>query len=108
MPFFLDEQSESIADTLKDGSREEILEVLRTVETDCLTHKRSFEQLLELIVVHSPDLLELFTEAKPNRCGYCHCYSLLNFVSSQIKTIIIICNMFCRIEENEDDDLGWC
>ncbi len=55
-----------MADTLQDGEKEEILEVLRTVESDCLKHKQSSEQLLELIVSHNPGLLDIIADGTIN------------------------------------------
>lgn len=55
---FID-NNESLADTLKDSEKQEILDVLRTVETDCLNCKQSFERLLEVVVSNSPELLEI-------------------------------------------------
>ncbi len=56
------DDSESIADTLKDSDAQEILDILRTVESDCLKHKRSLDQLMGLVVTHNPDLLEVLAD----------------------------------------------
>ena len=55
---------ESIAETLKDASREELLDALRTVEGDCLKHKETLDRLFGLIIGHTPDLLSIMAEVQ--------------------------------------------
>jgi hypothetical protein len=57
-------QNESLVDTLRDASKEEILDVLQTVETDCLKHKESLDKLFALIIGHTPELLSIMAEVE--------------------------------------------
>lgn len=59
------DKSESLADTLKDASQEELLDALRTVEADCLRNKESLDRLFALIVGHTPELLSVMAEVQP-------------------------------------------
>lgn len=64
----IDEISESLADILKDASREELLDALRTVEHDCLKHKDSLDNLFGLVIGHTPELLSVMAEVQqPDR-----------------------------------------
>ena len=65
-----DEPTEFLADNLMDTKRDEILEVLRTVETECLKYKKSFDQLLELVRSHSPELFILLAN-EDDEDGWC-------------------------------------
>ena len=65
----IDEVSDSsLADLLKDASREEILDALKTVELDCIKHKDSLDHLFGLIIGHTPELLSVMAEVQqPDR-----------------------------------------
>lgn len=58
------DKSESLADTLKDATHEELLDALRTVEADCIKNKESLDRLFALIVGHTPELLSVMAEVQ--------------------------------------------
>lgn len=67
--FSLDDTSQSLADVLYDATREELLDSLRTVESDCIKHKEALDRLFALIVGHTPDLLSVMAEVQEKE-GY--------------------------------------
>ena len=57
--WLLDKEFESLADTLSDANPSELMDALRTVESECLQNKEYLNQLLAVVVEHCPRLLSI-------------------------------------------------
>ena len=57
--WLLDKEFESLADTLSDANPSELMDALRTVESECLQNKEYLNQLLAVVVEHCPHLLSI-------------------------------------------------
>ena len=55
--FSAGDDSGSIADLMQDSSVSELLDMLRTIESECQHHKKALDNLLALVKEHNPSLL---------------------------------------------------